>query len=101
MEKEIRTELDVCRANPEAAAFYDHCWKEGKRMIIVSDMYLSHSDIEDILTGSGYDIKGIPVYVSSEYGLTKRTGSLFKAVLRKEGMEGREKEVLHIGDNLI
>jgi len=70
-------------------------------MIIVSDMYLSHSDIEDILTGSGYDIKGIPVYVSSEYGLTKRTSSLFKAVLRKEGMEGREKEVLHIGDNLI
>jgi len=22
MKKEIRTELDVCRANPEAAAFY-------------------------------------------------------------------------------
>ena len=27
--------------------------------------------------------------------------SLFKTVMREEGMEGREREVLHIGDHYI
>ena len=41
------------------------------------------------------------MYVSSEYGKTKRTGNLFREVLEEEGMEGREGEVLHIGDHYI
>ncbi|MBQ8945390.1 MAG: hypothetical protein IJ058_01100 [Lachnospiraceae bacterium] len=101
MALEISTELSVCRANPEALEFFNTVRKVGKRVVITSDMYLNRPTIENILTNCGYDLTGVNVYVSSEYGKTKRTSNLFREVLREEGMEGREGEVLHIGDNLI
>ena len=63
-------------------------------------MYLSCKTIETILTNSGFDLTGVPVYVSSTYGLTKRSGNLFKKVLQEERIENPAK-VLHIGDNFI
>ena len=48
----------------------------------------------------GFDIESVPVYVSSEFGLTKRSGNLFKKVLEEEKIE-KTGSVLHIGDNLI
>ena len=99
---EIQTELSVCKANQPAHDLYSRCREEGKRVIIISDMYLLASAIERILINCGYDLTGVNVYVSSEYGKTKRSGSLFREVLktlREEGVEG--KDVLHIGDNYI
>ena len=98
---EISTELSVCKANPEALEFFNTVRKDGKRVVITSDMYLDRSTIENILTNNGFDLEGVNVCVSSEYGKTKRTSNLFKTVMREEGMEGREGEVLHIGDHYI
>ena len=70
-------------------------------MVITSDMCLDRLAIENILTNNGFNLEGVNVYVSSEYGKTKRTANLFKKILREEGMEGREGEVLHIGDHYI
>ena len=110
---EINAELSVCKANPEALKFFNTVkkagkagkdskdGKAGKRVVIISDMYLDRPTIENILTNSGFELEGVNVYVSSEYGLTKRSGNLFKKVLREEGMVGREGEVLHIGDHFI
>lgn len=102
MRLEISTELDVCKANPAALDFFNTVKRSGKRVIIVSDMYLSAETISTILTNNGFDLSGVNVYVSSEYGLTKRSGNLFKTVLNREKVQkGREGEILHIGDNLI
>ena len=98
---EIQTELSVCKANPAALVFFNTARKSGKRVVITSDMYLDRPNIENILSNNGFDLEGVNVYVSSEYGKTKRTSNLFKTVIRQEHMEGREGEVLHIGDNLI
>ena len=62
-------------------------------------MYLDRATIESILQNCGYDLTGVNVYVSSEYGKTKRSETLFKEVMKTEWVEGRD--VLHIGDNLI
>ena len=102
MDLEISTELSVCKANPEALKFFNTVKKAGKRVVIISDMYLSASTISTILTSCGYDLTGVNVYVSSEYGKTKRSGNLFREVLknlRVDSVEG--KHVLHIGDNYI
>ena len=122
MDLEISTELSVCKANPEALEFFNTVRKDGKRVVIVSDMYLSASTIERILINCGYDLNGVNLYVSSEYGKTKRSGNLFKEVLKalrvesvsaptvkrrekSESCEGADsvkgKDVLHIGDNYI
>ena len=64
-----------------------------------TDMYLDSSTIEEILQNCGYDLTDVPIYVSSEYGKTKRSGNLFRTVLEHEEVEAGK--VLHIGDNLI
>ncbi len=97
MGREIEAELSVCYANDEALTFYNKCKALGKRVIIVSDMYLSGEVISQILKDNGYELDGVKVYVSSEYGLTKRSGNLFKHVIQEEGSTS----ILHIGDNAI
>ena len=85
MDLEISTELSVCKANPEALKFFNtvkKAGKAGKRVVIISDMYLSASTISTILISCGYDLTGVNVYVSSEYGKTKRSGNLFREVLK-------------------
>ena len=102
MALEINTELRVCNVNPEALALFRSIQngKYGKKhVIITSDMYLSRDVIFTILTSSGFDLEGVDIFISSEYGLTKRSGSLFKKVMELEPIE--PKCVLHIGDNLI
>ncbi len=98
IEREINAELKACKANKPALDFFTACKDSGKRIIIISDMYLDCSTISTLLQNCGYNLDGVNVYVSSEYALTKRSGNLFKKVLELEGV--RASEVLHIGDNL-
>lgn len=102
IDAEISIELKVCKANPEALAFFNSIREKqnSPRIIIISDMYLDKHTIETILTNCGYNLAGVNVYVSSEYGKTKRNGSLFKTVMKVEQVEKPE-EVLHIGDSII
>ena len=98
IEREINAELKACKANKPALDFFNACKDSGKRIIIISDMYLDCSTISTLLQNCGYNLDGVNVYVSSEYALTKRTGNLFKKVLEIESVSPNE--VLHIGDNL-
>ena len=94
---EIAAEMEVCYANPEALHFYNELKADGRKLIIVSDMYLSCDTISAILTKCGYDLGGVKVYVSSEYGKTKKSGNLFREVMREQGTGN----ILHIGDHII
>lgn len=70
---------------------------EGKRILFISDMYLSDKFILELLTMVGAFVEGDGLYVSSRYQRTKRSGNLFKFVLDKEGVSPHE--LLHVGDN--
>ena len=48
----------------------------------LSDMYLSASTISTILKNCGYDLNGVNLYVSSKYAKTKRSGNLYREVLK-------------------
>ncbi|MCR4793337.1 MAG: hypothetical protein K5871_11340 [Lachnospiraceae bacterium] len=94
MNAEIRTELDLCYANP----YMLNVWKElsslGKKLIITSDMYLPEKVIEEILGKNGFE--GYEkLYVSCEYGRNKYEGRLYESV--KDDFKGFS--LIHVGDN--
>ena len=97
MEREINTELKACKANKPALDFFNSVRESGKRIIIISDMYLKSDTVRLILQNCGYNLDGVNVYISSEYAKTKRTGSLFKTVLSLEYITPHD--IIHIGDN--
>lgn len=69
----------------------------GKRLIAVSDMYFTHSQIETILSKLGIARFFEKIFVSVDVGLTKQTGRLFQHVSAELGVSPRE--IHHIGDN--
>lgn len=94
IEKEIKTERNVCYANPELLSFFNMAKDDGRHIIITSDMYLSAFVIGDILADAGYT--GYEqLYVSSEYGLTKKSGHLYGSIIEDLGTA----RIMHIGDN--
>lgn len=92
---EFETELELCFANPYMKRIYDLLLSWGKRLIAVSDMYLSSVQIEQLLKRCGYDTFE-KIYVSCEHNVGKGSGDLFKLVSVdfKEGTK-----FCHIGDN--
>ncbi|MDO4278996.1 MAG: hypothetical protein Q4C69_09225 [Lachnoclostridium edouardi] len=95
IEKEIECEKEVCFANPYMLKVFQELTKMGKKMIAVSDMYLSRKTIEEILRNSGYE--GFDkIFVSCEEKAGKWDEKIFGIV--NSCYQG--KKILHIGDNM-
>lgn len=95
-ETELEIERTLLEANPEILPVYDYALKSGKRVVAVSDMYLTKDFIADVLKAKGFhDISAI--YVSSDVNRTKFRGDIFDEVASREGVSGEK--ILHIGDN--
>lgn len=68
----------------------------GKRVILISDMFLSKKTIETMLKQNG--VEGYDdLYLSSELGVRKDTGELYSLMLAKEKVKGEQ--VVMFGDN--
>lgn len=95
-ELEIKTELSQCVPNHEMLRYYNELLSDGKRIFLISDMYLPSDVIRQILEKCG--IRGYEkLYVSSEYRKTKRSGSLFDLVLSEQSL--KPENLTHIGDH--
>lgn len=94
LEEEI--EYEISYQNKLIKQVYDYCVSKNKQIYIISDMYLSRNLIERMLIKNGYNTYK-RLFLSSEVGLQKRTGHLFKYVLESEGI--KRKAIIHIGDN--
>lgn len=71
----------------------------NKKVILISDMYLSLKDIKRIALNKLEKISFIDnIYISSEIGFRKATGKLFEYVLKDNYIKNTE--ILHIGDNI-
>lgn len=92
---EIECELQLCQKNLKLCDIYNYCKASGKKIICISDMYLSEKVLNEMLEKNGYNVDKI--YVSSEYKATKLSGNLFKIAI-KETKSNKEKFV-HIGDS--
>lgn len=71
--------------------------KDGEAVILISDMYLSQSQIRKLLMKADPVFQEIKMYVSAEYKQTKKSGQLYRLVQRQERVFWDDWE--HTGDN--
>lgn len=92
---EIEREIKFSEPNIPLKKVYDLLIKEGKRVILISDMYLPKDVIESVLQKCG--ICGYEkLYLSSESGFRKTDGSLFDHVIKD--ISESPKNIIHLGD---
>lgn len=96
--KEIEIELEerILTIHKENKKIYDYASSLGKKIIIVSDMYLPKNAIEKILIKNNYT-NYYKLYLSSELKLTKASGNLYKYII--EDLKAEPSSIMHIGDN--
>lgn len=94
---EIELEINLTFPNDEVIEAYQYALQQGKKVYIISDMYLTDTIIGQVLEHNkitGYD----KLFVSCIYRKTKHEGgALFSAVL--EEIQADAKDVLHIGND--
>lgn len=93
---EISAEKELCFFNPEWNTFLGWLTENDYKVFYISDMYLSAVQIEEILKAASAPI--YTIYVSSQYGVNKKSGKLFEKVLEEEKLDATQ--IIHIGDNL-
>lgn len=94
--EELECEKTLLSRRDDIFKLYDYAVKKGKKVIAVSDMYLSSEFLTEVLIEKGYD-KIAAVYVSNEYKKRKDDGTLYGYVADKEDV--LPQNILHIGDN--
>ena len=98
---ELEVELSLCYVEPVNKTLYDYAVAAKKKIIIVSDTYLSLAFIEQLASKCGY-AQHDRIFVSSDYGESKSAEGLYAHILdalRKNGSIVNPDEILHIGDN--
>ena len=93
---EIKTENLVCKRNKEIYELYRYCLNKGKKIYIISDMYLNLTDIEKLLYKLGYT-KYEKILLSSDVMETKKSGKIFEYLINDN--PGLRKNIIHIGDH--
>ena len=92
---EIEVEMDYCKINKEIEEIYEYCKEKNKKVICISDMYLSKNVVKNILEENG--IYADDIFVSSEYKENKLSGKLFDVVIKKLNIN--KSQIIHIGDS--
>lgn len=93
---ELDTEYELVLPCKEVVKFFRHCLQAGKRVFIISDMYLSAQETVRLLAKcgvTGYEA----IFVSADYGVTKWRGELYDTVAAQTGL--KLQSWIHVGDN--
>lgn len=97
IETELRVEMDLCFANPYMKYVFNTLRGQGKRIFLVSDMYLPSDKIDKLLKNCGYQDYE-KMFISCEYDCSKRDGGLYDKL--KEYV-GYNHTIIHVGDNKV
>ena len=95
---ELSLEQNNLQLNPYIVQVLERLKKDGKQIVCITDMYFDKAQINSILEVLGIKHFFSEVFVSSEIGLTKQTGDLFKYV--SNSLSVRPSQILHVGDKL-
>lgn len=99
LELELAAEREACYVNPNIASLIRYCNMRNIRVALLSDMYLSPSQLVSIVTANGLEAGLLDaVLVSSDAGCGKRSGELFDVLLDRFP-DIRADRIVHIGDN--
>jgi FMN phosphatase YigB (HAD superfamily) len=94
---ELALERKILRANGEILMAVNEARKKGFKVVFTSDTYLPGDFIKENLQSHGLSRDGDSFYISSELGLTKRSGNLFNHLLAHEQVP--PSLITHVGDN--
>jgi|GEM_PF-3931160 len=97
MHIEIEIEIEISlplTENIEKAIEYV---KKGEKLIVISDMYLPGDIIKRLLVKADPFFENITVFVSCEFGKTKYSSKLYKAIQKELNL--KYTEWTHFGDN--
>ena len=97
IQHELKLESRVLAPNHLMCDLYREIIQKGKRVILTSDMYLSTRQVEILLSQNGIYTENNACYVSSDIGLCKGSGRLYRYWLKQESVV--PEKVIHIGDN--
>jgi FMN phosphatase YigB (HAD superfamily) len=95
--EEVRLESESVRPVLEIRKAIDEARARGVRVLFISDMYLPSGAVRRMLLEAGLAREEDKVYLSSEEGVTKHNGGLFRRVLERESLAASE--LVHCGDN--
>lgn len=93
---ELCIEAEQLFANPVMKELAEGLTAHGVKLIVISDMYLDGETLSRFLRNCGFPLFS-RIYVSSDEGVSKSEGVLFRRVFDSEHWEG--KQIAHIGDN--
>jgi FMN phosphatase YigB (HAD superfamily)/glycosyltransferase involved in cell wall biosynthesis len=94
LEEEV--ELHLVSPRPECVDMFNYAIRSGKRVVLVSDMFLPRRAVEKMLSENG--ITGYhALYLSSDIGVRKDTGELYRLLLEREQIA--PSELFMVGDN--
>jgi predicted HAD superfamily hydrolase len=98
VDEEISAEKWACRSEEGMVEAVRRLRELGKRVVFISDMYLGHDHVKELLDRNGF--KGLfhRGYVSSEHKLSKRSGRLFVRML--EDQHAEPGQWIHFGDKI-
>lgn len=101
MRLELSYEKRYCYVNQRIADFIKFCKASGKKVILVSDMYLNKNYLTEILDYNGFNVdKEVDaVFVSCDHQCTKASGKLFALICEQMGVD--KQDLIHIGDSEI
>lgn len=94
---EIETEYNNVLGISKNINLLKQLLRKGEHVVLISDMYLSEKVIRRMLEQMDSVFQQIPVYVSSDYGVTKGSGELYHVV--KEIEKAEYSNWTHYGDN--
>lgn len=93
---EVETEQGLFAASPVVARALEALAQSGRRLLLVSDMYLGEAHLRPVLTRLGLDVFD-RLYVSADTGYRKDRGDVWGYLLAQEGIE--KSQLQHVGDN--
>ena len=95
-EMELDYERSILKANPEMKQMFRYALENGKKVIVISDMYLPSDFLDRVLNKNGFSGYS-KIFVSCEHGCNKASGDLFRVVMNDLGINAES--MLHIGDD--
>ncbi len=97
MDQEIRLEGEAARVVPDMARLLQDARRRGVRVCFISDMHLRSANLREMLAKFDLFKHGDALFVSSDAGALKSSGTLFEHVVRTLQVEARD--IHHVGDN--
>ena len=94
MDLELEAEKLLAVSRTDVRDLVTELHRSGKKLLLVSDMYLTTEQLRPLLETCGYP-NDLPIVVSCEEGKSKGDGSLWKKVVQ----DHPGARIVHIGDN--